>query len=482
MRPLLASSGFRVGKYELRRAIGSGATSVVYEATDSTSSRRVAVKLLQGGFDPPFGAAARFLREVRAASDVRHPNIVEILDCGEAEGTAFLVMELLAGDTLAGLLRETGKLPLDRALALLLPILSAVEALHAAGIVHRDVKPANILLADGTRETAKLSDFGVSLQRGEVATLTRSHDVLGTPAYMAPELILFGASASSASSDQFALGVTFYESVTGRRPFARDSTFRTMQAVVAGHVPRPSLVEPSLPEALDEPILRAMRLNPGQRFASVAEFTAALHEIFDEVRRKSRASAPPPSAERTSTMPPRPSGVTRRARVSSAPRLEQCATRRIEVAGLDVIVWLHTQSEPPADAWARGCAVSVDAVRTGRGLPYARIFVVSDGGAPNVTQRKELFHDIFGGKPIKTSVITTTGTNPIKKGIATAISWFNPQIRLFDPTDLEGALGHVDIPRQAFAPVWECLVSMHLSVRTETLPMLARVLGLSLGD
>ncbi|HLK38982.1 MAG TPA: serine/threonine-protein kinase [Polyangiaceae bacterium] len=292
-----AEGQFRVGEYEIVRPIGEGASSVVYEAVQA-GGRRVALKVLR--LPPGAGgiSAARFVREARAAASVRHPHIVDVLGYGHAAGTAFLALELLAGDTLASLLRETRRLSPERALPLLLPILSAVEALHAAGIVHRDIKPANILLA--SPDVAKLSDFGVSRPGDDSPTLTRSHDVLGTPAYMAPELVLFAASVADERSDQYSLGVTLYECVTGRRPFVRSSTYETMQAVIRGNVVPPSLAEPSLPPALDEPILRAMRPDPEERFASVSDFAEALRAI-DGAR------------ERTSTPPPRTSQVVPRA-------------------------------------------------------------------------------------------------------------------------------------------------------------------------
>ncbi|HLK35652.1 MAG TPA: serine/threonine-protein kinase [Polyangiaceae bacterium] len=302
LQTLRIHDGSRLGPYRLSRLLGRGATSAVYEAVDP-AGRRTALKVFHVPLAFEARHAARFLREARVAKGVRHPHIVETLDFGEADGQTFLAMELMGGDTLASLLRRSRKLPLERALGLLLPIGSAVQALHEAGIVHRDIKPSNILLTAATPERAKLSDFGVSTLRGD-PTLTRSEDVLGTPAYMAPELIVFGATAASERSDQYSLAATFYECVTGQRPFGSSSTYETMRSAVAGRVAPPSSIDASLPARLDDVLTRALRPTPDERFDSVSEFAAALEGLTEEARRERRLESILPTHDTSSAIRP----------------------------------------------------------------------------------------------------------------------------------------------------------------------------------
>jgi serine/threonine protein kinase len=271
--------GMSIGSYDLLRPIGSGGSATVYEAVHRSLGRHVALKLLHARRDetPLAGQVlSRFLREARAAARVRHPHIVDVFDFGEADGIPFLVMELVGGESLAQRLRREKRLPLTHALGILLPIFSAVATLHSAGIVHRDIKPSNILLAVGNEANAKLSDFGISrLDDGSPLT-TQSENILGTPAYMPPEVVLFSATAATEVSDQYSLAVTLYECVTGERPFQGASTYETLHSVVSSAIRPPSSLEPTLTEAFDEVVLRAMRREPDARFDSVDEFARVL--------------------------------------------------------------------------------------------------------------------------------------------------------------------------------------------------------------
>jgi serine/threonine protein kinase len=277
------AAGTTVARYELIRPIGSGGCGTVYEAVDTSLGRRVAVKLrpLSNGIATAMRDKARFLREARAAAHVRHPNVIDVFDFGIERDFAFLVMELVEGETLAALLKREGAIGTERALAILLPILSAVTELHAQGVVHRDIKPANVLLGRGDEAAPKLADFGLSRFVEEASALTDSGMTMGTPEYMAPE-VTRGSHESTEWSDQYALGVMIYECVTNARPFYGGTTYEVMQSVVHGPVVPPSELESSLPKGFDRVVLRAMHREPCERFESVEQLGAALLPFASE--------------------------------------------------------------------------------------------------------------------------------------------------------------------------------------------------------
>jgi hypothetical protein len=249
----------------------------VYEGRDRIVDRSVAIKVRHL---PPDGARARrvqtrFLREARAAAQVHHPNVVTLFDSGVDGDLAFLVMELVQGETLAQILKRQGALSVRRTLALLVPLLSGVAELHAHGVIHRDVKPANILLTRDDDARAKLADFGVSRLMDEASSATETGAMLGTLDYMAPEVMLDVHEATEAS-DQYSLGVVLYECLTGARPFRALAAYELMRAVIHGTPARLSDLAPSLGDEIDRVVLRAMHRDPAQRFSSVDEFSRAL--------------------------------------------------------------------------------------------------------------------------------------------------------------------------------------------------------------
>lgn len=297
---------FRVGKhlaqYELVRALGAGAMGAVYEARHRTLGRRVAIKVLHrddaGGPDDRL-AAARFLREGRAAAQVHHPHVVDVFDFGVVEGMPYLVMELVEGETLAQRLARSGAMPVATVAEIMLPVLAAVAELHAAGIVHRDLKPANILLArERSGESCpKVADFGVSRLDDGSPSMTASNAVLGTYAYMAPEQRRSSKQATELS-DQYALGVILLECATGVRP----------PCVGPGSDPPPPTSkqsEATLPQEFLALVRRATSREPRDRFACVDELGEALlafaeprvHERWAAEFRAPRDREPPSSGE-----------------------------------------------------------------------------------------------------------------------------------------------------------------------------------------
>jgi serine/threonine protein kinase len=271
--------GARLGGYEIVRLIGHGATGSVFEATHLGLGKPVAVKVLHEHLAADKQAVGRFLREGRVAARLDHPNAVDVLDVGVEAATPFLVMELLAGGDLRALLSDIHLLTLEHALAVVLPICSALAVAHDAGILHRDLKPANIFLARDVRGdiVPKLVDFGLSkIADGDnTSPLTESELVAGTALYMAPEQTL-GMRNSSPASDQYSLGAILYECVTGEPPFSSDGVYALLERIRTEPIRPPSQRNPRLPESVDAVLFRAMHRDPSKRFPSVRAFARAL--------------------------------------------------------------------------------------------------------------------------------------------------------------------------------------------------------------
>ena len=264
-----------LGKYELRGVLGSGAAGVVHEAWDPDLARSVAIKQVTLAGRTPAEQEelrTRFRLEAQIAGRLAHPGVVAVYDYGEADGAAFLVMEFVRGRSLAARLRADGRLPAPEAVRIARAMLSALGHCHAAGVLHRDIKPGNVLLAeDGA---VKLTDFGIA--RTAASDLTAQGTLIGTPAYMAPEQ--FGGGALDARTDVYACAVVLYEMLTGRKPFDGD-LFAVMHQVQSAAPPPPSGFV-ALPPTLEAVLLRAMAKQPADRFHDAAAFAAALAEAL----------------------------------------------------------------------------------------------------------------------------------------------------------------------------------------------------------
>jgi hypothetical protein len=274
------------GRYELGEVVGQGGMAVVHRALDRTLGREVALKVLRDQYsaDPEF--VERFEREARAAARLAHPNIVDIYDVGSDDGTHYIVMELVEGENLKSLVRRGGRLPPALVIRFGREIASALDYAHRRGLVHRDVKPQNVLVdADGH---TKLTDFGIA-QAAEHVSLTQTGIVLGTAQYMAPEQAQ--GKPIGPATDLYSLGVVLYELATGRLPFEGDSPLTVALRHVQEQPIPPRRLNPSLPPELETVILRAMAKDPGRRYASGAELAQAL------------ASGPDPLRERTAVVP-----------------------------------------------------------------------------------------------------------------------------------------------------------------------------------
>jgi tRNA A-37 threonylcarbamoyl transferase component Bud32 len=286
MATMLNPASRRLGRYELVSYLGSGGMSDVYVALHTGLRKRVAIKLLRPSLRSDRDASARFLREGECAARVRHPNVVDVSDLGVDNGVPYLVMELLEGETLAQRIAREGQLEVEAAIDILLPILDAVSAVHAAGVLHRDVKPANIVLARGLdgRISPKLVDFGIarlSMREGDDANV---RGPLGTPHYMAPEQAR--GEIIDERADQYALGSVLFEMLTGREPYIGQTVEQVLSEVARGRFPRLSSLRPDLAGELEDALGRATQRWPSQRWPSVDAFTYALVPFASERTRQ----------------------------------------------------------------------------------------------------------------------------------------------------------------------------------------------------
>jgi serine/threonine-protein kinase len=243
----------------------------VHAAHDERLNRKVAIKLLKDGLAEDERFIERFKREARAAAALSHPNIAGVYDYGEDGRCSFIVMELVEGQDLSRTLRQEGSLEPERARRIVAQIASALGFAHANGLVHRDVKPGNVIL--GPNDVVKVTDFGIARASGD-STLTATGSVLGTAQYLAPEQAS-GGEVSSAT-DVYALGIVLYEMLTGAVPFTGDSAVAVAMRHMSDEVPAPSELKPSVPPDLDAVVKRATEKDPAMRFANGESFAAAL--------------------------------------------------------------------------------------------------------------------------------------------------------------------------------------------------------------
>jgi serine/threonine-protein kinase len=262
--------GSELAGYRLEELLGRGGMGVVYRAWDPRLKRQVAVKLIAPELsgDPAF--RERFLAEAELAAALEHPNVVPIHDAGEVEGQLYLVMRLVEGSDLKTLLAAEAPLAPGRAVAICAQLGGALDAAHARGLVHRDVKPSNVLL--GQDEHVYLADFGLTRELAEQGALAGDGRSVGTPAYVAPEQIR--GDDAAAAADQYALGCVLYECLTGAPPFAGERELAVLFAHLEDEPPRASGRNGEIPDAIDPVLQRALAKDPGERYPTCGELVA----------------------------------------------------------------------------------------------------------------------------------------------------------------------------------------------------------------
>ncbi len=268
-----------IGRYEIVGELGRGGMGVVYRAVDPALQRDVAIKLIRSGGSGV--AVERFVREARATARLRHPGIVRVIEAGDEDGYPFIVMEYVDGPTLAALIARDGTLPPRRAATLVREVAAALAHAHDAGIVHRDVKPQNILIDRDGRP--RLTDFGIARDLGASRQLTATGQLIGTPAYAAPEQLLRDPRQAGPPADVYALGAVLYQALLGRPP--RDAaTGPELLVRVLREEPRaPRAIDPTIPEALDAIVVGALRREPDERPADASAFAAELDRFLGGV-------------------------------------------------------------------------------------------------------------------------------------------------------------------------------------------------------
>ncbi|MEO7641392.1 MAG: serine/threonine-protein kinase, partial [Ramlibacter sp.] len=309
----------KLGKYQIRRPLGKGAMGVVYEGFDPVIERTVAIKTIlpsQLNSAEAMDIMARFKREAQAAGRLNHPGIVAVYDYGEevaqdvseedatmmavapasTQRIAYIAMEFVKGKELKEYLDKGDRFPLAEVARIMGEILDAMDHAHAQGVIHRDMKPANVMLLDGGR--VKVADFGIA--RVEASELTQAGTVMGTPSYMSPEQ--FMGHTVDGRSDLFSCGVILYQLLTGERPFTGETSTTIMYKVLREEPAPPSALNLSLAPALDAVIAKALAKQPAQRFQNGRAFAAALRAAIadqQEALAPAAASQPQPAIATT---------------------------------------------------------------------------------------------------------------------------------------------------------------------------------------
>ena len=296
-------TGRNFGRYQILELLGEGGMAAVYKAYDTRLGRYVAVKILHPTSGADSALLRRFELEARALAQLNHPAVVRVLDYGEQDGQPYLVLEYIPSGTLKDRLAAAAGRPMEEraAAVFLVPIASALEAAHQRGIIHRDVKPGNILIAENGQPM--LSDFGIAktLESEVTAELTSAGMRMGTPDYMSPEQC--SGAPVDYRTDIYSLGIVFYEMVTGRKPFSADTPMATMHRQVYDPLPD----APGLSPAAKAVLQRALAKDPAARYQTVGQFAAALNDLSTgRVAERAPAGSPPRPA-------PRPRAAPRRA-------------------------------------------------------------------------------------------------------------------------------------------------------------------------
>jgi serine/threonine protein kinase, bacterial len=286
------------GRYRVATTIATGGTSTVYRGLDVRLDRPVAIKVMDSRYAGDQQFMTRFQLEARSVARLKDPGLVAVYDQGLDGRHPFLVMELIEGGTLRELLAERGPMPPHAVAAVLRPVLGGLGAAHAAGLVHRDVKPENVLISD--QGEVKIVDFGLVRAVAE-AGITSASVILGTAAYLSPEQVRDGN--ASPRSDVYAVGIVTYELLTGRTPFTGDSALSIAYQRLDNDVPLPGTVIEGVPPQFDELVERATARDPADRYADGLEMLAELEAIVDELELPEfRVPAPRNSAQHRSAV------------------------------------------------------------------------------------------------------------------------------------------------------------------------------------
>ncbi|HEX7355399.1 MAG TPA: Stk1 family PASTA domain-containing Ser/Thr kinase [Mycobacteriales bacterium] len=364
------------GRYEIVRPIARGGMATVYEAVDRRLDRDVAIKIMHASLahDPDF--VARFEREAKAAARINHPNVVSVTDTGVDGDLVFLVMELVRGRTLRELLRERGRLSPEQALEVLEPVLTALAAAQSAGLVHRDVKPENVLLGDDN--VIKVADFGLARAVEASGLTTHAGLLLGTVAYLPPEQVTAGR--SDGRGDVYAAGVVLFEMLTGAVPYEAETPIAVAYRHVHEDVPAPSSLAPEIPTELDDLVLQATAREQDDRFADAAAFLVAARRARRHLARQPSRSGDTQAIPLTEHLT-QPLEVPGRPKRPKQPRNSTPRRRRrwpivlvvlvmLSALAAGLGVWLALPSRVEVPALGNRSLATVEQALTAKHLPY----------------------------------------------------------------------------------------------------------------
>ncbi|WP_280346667.1 serine/threonine-protein kinase [Nocardia neocaledoniensis] len=369
------SSGAFFAGYRIERVLGAGGMGTVYVAAHPRLPRRDALKVLPENAGAGTEFHARFLREAELSARLDHPNIVSVYDRGVEDGQLWIAMEFVDGTDVAALLRRESALPPERAVHIVTEAARGLDEAHRNGLLHRDVKPANILLepVDDAPERVLVADFGIARAAGDGTALTAVGTVVATLAYAAPELLT--EQRVDHRADVYALGCTLFELLTGTKPFPRDSVVAVMQAHLMAPPPRATTIRPELPPAIDAVMARAMAKNPEERFSSCGALAAATAAAFGVAVEQTVVASPPPLPRPAAVpveSPSAPTAVDRPPRQRNrGPRYAAIAAAVVTlVAAATVAVVLTRDSGEPA--------ASPAAPTTATGVTWGRYSFIVD--------------------------------------------------------------------------------------------------------
>lgn len=266
-------------RYEIQRLIGEGGMANVYLAKDTILDRKVAVKVLRGDLAGDEKFVRRFQREALSASSLSHPNIVEIYDVGEDDGNFYIVMEFIEGKTLKQLIKKRGVLSLPESMDIMLQLLDALSTAHDSYIIHRDIKPQNIMIKESG--LVKITDFGIAMALNSVE-LTQTNSVMGSVHYLPPEQA--SGKGSTIRSDIYSLGILMFEMLTGKMPFKGDSAVEIALKHMKEPLPSVKQLNPVVPQSVENIILKAAAKNPKNRYRDVREMADDIKTCLDEDR------------------------------------------------------------------------------------------------------------------------------------------------------------------------------------------------------
>jgi CheY-like chemotaxis protein len=379
--------GSVIAGYRIEERIGRGGMGVVYRAQHLNLQRRAAIKIIAPDLAESEGFRERFTREARIAAALQHPNIVTVYDAGEVDGMLYLAMQFIRGEDLAAILRRDGRLRPYRAIDVCRQVASALDAAHAMGLIHRDVKPANVLIEG---RNAFLTDFGLTKQTGTNTQLTRAGDMVGTIHYVAPEQI--EGRRVSARSDVYSLGCLLYHCLSGQVPFAHETDVAVIYAHLSEQPPKLSELRPELPDGLDAVMAKALDKSPDRRFPSCSDMISAARAVIDAAGPLSETS--PPRASQVAA--PAPAEIRDAAEAARRPRvllggLDDQTRAVARVALGDRVDVLEAPAQATADRareerpdlvildWAGVGRAGIEALRNDALTRDAKVLLLTDG-------------------------------------------------------------------------------------------------------